>query len=901
MKKKFEILLIEGKKCNVDCILNLMDSQNGYLSFQITHVDLLTSAVEFVDKNNADLIVLIIDHKKNDKLDDVRNIIKEIPEIPLVVLVSGDDIETGKTSQNIGAQDYIIQETITFDLLSMAFFCSIERHAVKESFKKKEQQYIQSSIDTLTASIAIINSHGDILFTNRTWSESVNSGVLGCKEISITTNYLKECDHISGSDTKTAAAIAAGIRAVIKGKNTFFQVEYAGQTTPFERWFSCQVAPFSNNPQRFIITHEEITNRKLTEGSLKIDKNWLQVLTDASPNCIYVTDKKGKYIFVNQALADLYGLDKSQIIGRVNSELTCDYLKKNKTNSESSADASGTRTHSITPYRINSSYILPNGSVRWYGTISKSIQFPTEPDCTLHIATDMTELFNTQDELRNSEIRLRTILDAQSSKVVLLDSQRQVLWPNAKACETSGLSRQDLIGRKCYNVWNNKIVECELCPVEEALKKGKSSSIQQTTSDGHIWQIYGYPVRDEMGRVVGAVEVIDDITKQISLEGQLRQAQKMESLGTLAGGIAHDFNNILSGILGYAELAQEKANGSDTLTDYLNEIFGAGLRAAELTRQILTFSRHTNAELFPLKIKPVVQEAIKFLRPTLPTSIEFNIHIDGDFDKILADPTQIHQIIINLCTNASHAMEPYGGVLGVELTQVEIAPDNKTKLQPLKLGKYLKLAISDTGCGMSPDIISSIFDPYFTTKDLGVGTGLGLSVVHGIVQEYGGDILVDSTPGKGTLFTLFFPTVEKTTADNDQQKSESLPTGNEHILVVDDEPIILKLCSRILKKQGYRVTAENDSLKALERFKETPDSFDLVFTDVTMPKMTGDILAQEILTIRPKTPVILCTGYSLVVTEESIKQMGIRALLTKPIVKQRMISEVRGALDNEIA
>ncbi len=763
-----------------------------------------------------------------------------------------------------------------------------------------ELRILQSTIDALTTAVAIIDTNGEILLANRIWMESVKSIFSGLQDSSARLNYLGICDKASGPEANAAFSIARAIRSVTEGRNESCEIEYSWQTSDHPRWFTCRVATCSESPKRLIVIHEDISDRKLLEEDAVASKSWPQALVDGSPNCIYITDSKGRYVFANKALVDLYGIEKSQIIGKDNSELSCNYLTKNKAHSELMVETDKANNHRNTSLEVNASFVLPDRAVRWYSIITKPLPLPGVADAVLTIAIDLTTLCKAQDEIRNSELRLQATLDAQASRVVLLDSNRHVLWPNDKACKSAGLSRQKVIGRKCNQVWGGQLADCESCPVEEALRTGKSSSIQKTTINGHIWRIHGFPVRDDMGRVVSAVEVVEDITKYVSLEGQLRQAQKMESLGTLAGGIAHDFNNILTGILGYTELAQERAKGLDPLPEYLHEVYSAGLRATELTRQILTFSRRTNIELFPLQIKPVVEEAIKLLRPTLPTTIEFNIHLEPNLKQILADPTQIHQIIINLCTNASHAMEPYGGVLGIELVQVELDSGSIEQMHSLRPGKYLKLSISDTGCGMSPEIVSSVFDPYFTTKDLGEGTGLGLSVVHGIVNEYGGDIQIDSTPGEGTTFTLFFPIVDKSTADSAAAIQEYLPTGTERILIVDDEPIILKLCTRILSKQGYQVIGETDSLKALASFKENPHAFDLVITDVTMPKMTGDVLATKILALRPEIPVILCTGYSRVVSEESVKKIGAHSLLIKPVVKQLMISEVRKALDNEV-
>ena len=391
------------------------------------------------------------------------------------------------------------------------------------------------------------------------------------------------------------------------------------------------------------------------------------------------------------------------------------------------------------------------------------------------------------------------------------------------------------------------------------------------------------PFPDQENRRV--VVVHENITSQEKAREELRQAQKMESLGILAGGIAHDFNNILSAMLGYTKLIMDDVSDNESLQEDLNEIYRAGLRAAELVRQILTFSRRVDWDPHPLNPGIIIKEALRLLRSTLPTTIEIQQNIDKGLKSILADPVQIHQIIMNLCTNAAHAMEPDGGVLTVTFKQKQ-----------MDSGDFLELTVGDTGCGMPPELIELIFDPYFTTKKLGEGTGLGLSVVHGIVEECGGKIITQSTPGKGTCFTIYFPCISDPVNEKNNGNKSILPGGSERILLVDDEPPITKLTTRILKGLGYDVTADTDSVKALERFRKKPDSFDLVITDMTMPKLTGETLAVEILKINPQIPVILCSGFTKQMTQEKANQIGIKAFIQKPIEKENLALSIRNVL-----
>lgn len=897
LNANIDILIVEKSADDAHHLMALMHSGSPG-QFHFTHVELLADAINVLNGNTIQLVLLNLTLHDSCGLDTLRRLLKAVPLMPVVVLFDSEDKATcieATTQGNV--HEFLVKDSITFDLLSRVIRYAIDCSHYQESLRATELQVLQNTIDALTIKTVIMDRSGDILAINGAWRTFTLTNEKRAKKVVAHPDYLKLCDQIFDKDAREAADFVAGIRSVLGGDIEIFEMEYSCPRPELTYWYYCRVTAVPGVDQKVMVTHEDITDRKLAEKSLKINEERLHALIDTSPNCVFVTDRQGRYVLVNQAIINLYGISQSEIIGKQNSELSCNYLTKIDTPVAPCGNEHGENGKRDLPIKIDASFVFPDGNVRWFSTIQREIVFPGASDCIVNIAMDVTEQCKAQDELHNSELRMRTILDAQMSKVVLLDPQRRILWLNNKACTDAGLSRQDTIGRDCVNIWKNQSTPCNVCVVNHALQTGEPFSKKKTTPDGKTCRVHGFPVRDDMGRIVSAVEVVEDITERITLEGQLRQAQKMESLGTLAGGIAHDFNNILSGILGYTELALEKSKKLPELTDNLNEVYRAGLRAADLTRQILTFSRRTDTELSPLKIEHIVREASKLLRSSLPTCIEFEVHIDRKLAMVLADPTQIHQVIMNLCTNASHAMEPYGGTLGIHLTQIEVEAGIDSISDTIAPGQYLKLSVSDTGSGMSPEIVALIFDPYFTTKDLGEGTGLGLSVIHGIVNEYGGAISVDSTPGQGSTFNLFFPTVQATSADNEQRNVESLPRGSEKILVIDDEATILKLFSRILERQGYPVTTENDSVRALERFKKDPEAFDLVLSDVTMPKLTGDQLAKEIKAIRPDIPVILCTGYRRMVSEESIKALGVDALLTKPVVKTLLVGEIRRILD----
>jgi len=369
----------------------------------------------------------------------------------------------------------------------------------------------------------------------------------------------------------------------------------------------------------------------------------------------------------------------------------------------------------------------------------------------------------------------------------------------------------------------------------------------------------------------------------------------MESIGTLAGGIAHDFNNILAAVIGYTEIALEDVKEDKTLSKNLQQVLKAGKRARDLVKQILTFSRQADQELKPVQVQTVAREALKLLRASLPTTIEIKHDIQNK-STVLADPTQIHQVLMNICANAGHAMQEKGGVLEIILENVELDSDFTAKHPDIKSGTYLKLIISDTGHGISPTVLEWIFDPFFTTKDKGEGTGMGLAVVHGIVKSHGGTIIVYSEPEKGSAFNVYLPVIGRD-LPTEIRTEKLLPTGTERILFVDDEQTIVNAGKRILESLGYEVVAMTSSIKALKLFKAQADGFDLVITDMTMPQMTGDNLAKELMGIRPDIPVILCTGFSAKIDKTKAMSLGIRAFVSKPILKRELAEVVRAILD----
>ena len=393
------------------------------------------------------------------------------------------------------------------------------------------------------------------------------------------------------------------------------------------------------------------------------------------------------------------------------------------------------------------------------------------------------------------------------------------------------------------------------------------------------------PTYEELEQRIQELEQAE--SKQKKLEGMLRHAHKMESIGTLAGGIAHEFNNILGIIIGNTELAMDDVPEWNPAKECLEEIQSASLRAKNVVRQILGFARKSVFKLIPVQIGPIIKESLKLIQASAPTTIEIRQDLSCASDTVMADPSQISQVFMHLCTNANNAMQEEGDVLEVKLEDAILDEKSAIRYQGLNPGNYVKLTVKDTGHGIDPKIIDRIFDPYFTTTSLAEGSGMGLAVVYGIVKHHKGAIRVESEPGKGTVFEVLFPLSEPE-AKHETKKPEALPTGSERILFVDDEESLLKIGQKMLNQLGYSVETKRNPIEALELVHSEPDRFDLVITDMAMPQMTGDKLAQKILSIRPDMPIILCTGFSEKIDNEKAKAMGIAAYVMKPIRKMEI-------------
>jgi PAS domain S-box-containing protein len=508
-------------------------------------------------------------------------------------------------------------------------------------------------------------------------------------------------------------------------------------------------------------------------------------------------------------------------------------------------------------------------------------------------------------QVYQSEERFRSVTESATDAILSTDSSGTILSWNCGAQTLFGYTQDEIVGRALTTLMPERYHN--ICA-----DMSSAAATGQQSPRGKMVEVHGLrrdgsevPVelslsswRTDQGAFFSAI--IRDITERTRLETQLRQAQKMQAIGTLAGGIAHDFNNMLAAIMGYTELALLDIERDSTVWTELQRVLTAGHRAKGLIGQILAFSRQTTVERTPLECHLLVKDALTLLRGALPSTIEMHQVMEPNTGFILADPTQIHQVLINLCTNAAHAMQDTGGVIEVHLAPFEVTADDTALVPALQPGPYVRLVIRDTGHGMTPETMERIFEPFFTTKKKGEGTGMGLAVVHGIVTSHGGVITVESVLGQGTTFAVYLPRMVRTMASPIPEE-EPLPKGKERILFIDDEEPLARLGHAMLERLGYDVVVCTSSPEALNTFRATPQGFDLVITDHTMPTMTGEVLAREVRSIRADIPIILCTGFSRTMTAERARTLGIDAFVLKPMMIHDLSKVIRQVLGHDTA
>ncbi|MBU0675467.1 MAG: ABC transporter substrate-binding protein [Proteobacteria bacterium] len=522
---------------------------------------------------------------------------------------------------------------------------------------------------------------------------------------------------------------------------------------------------------------------------------------------------------------------------------------------------------------------------------------------TKHLTAEIAERKQAEDALRENQIIFQAFLENSPVYIFFKDHEIRSLMLSKNYEQLLGMPLESILGRTMDDLFPSDLAKSMIEADKQILRKGKNITVVEEF-DGRTYETTKFLISldNKPNMLAGFTLDITDRKKAEEekdiLQAQLLHTQKMEAIGTLSGGIAHDFNNILAAILGYADMAKDDIPDWSPAKHQIEEVLKAGNRAKELVKQILAFSRKAEHKRVPVQFDSVIKEVLNFLRASIPTTIDIKLNIASSCGNTLADPTQLHQVLMNLCTNAAQAMEEDGGVLSINLSTVDIKNDAFDAKSTLKPGPYILLVVSDTGVGIEKEHLARIFDPYFTTKEFGKGSGMGLAVVHGIINNHGGMITVESSLGQGTTFKTYFPKIEEETEDLEVSETSPYPGGNEKILIVDDDVSLATLTQKRLEMLGYKTTAMTSSTEALELFRAESNDYNLVITDQTMPTMTGEQLAKELLNLRPDIPIIMCTGYSSKIDADKANSIGIRAFIIKPVDTKELSRMVRKVLDS---
>ncbi|MGD0663199.1 MAG: PAS domain S-box protein [Syntrophorhabdales bacterium] len=707
---------------------------------------------------------------------------------------------------------------------------------------------------------------------------------------------------------------------------------------PLGRWF--KVSSFQTEPGRFAVVFTDITEHKQAEETLRESEMRFRSVLENSQDVIYRQNiETGRYEYVSPSVETVTSFPAEWFlttdVETVRSKIHPDDMASMRAALASLEGAGKAKVE----YR----WQTKSGDWRWLSNHMSLVK--DDAGATLYrdgSIRDITERRRADEALRESEVKYRNLFlnmteEVHFWKLVRDESGEIKTWrvvdanpPALKTWERKSL--EDTVGRTADEIYPGA-TDHYMAVVQKIMKENVPYSFDDyfpppvdkyfrftsvplgeyfITTGADITgvkkaQVALQKAHDELELRVqerteelrAAYEKLKKETEERSkAEEQLRQAQKMEALGTLSGGIAHDFNNILAAIVGFTELIGGRIDKGSRDAHRIDRIMEASTRGRDLVQQMLTFSRKAEQEKKPLRVSSIVKETVKLIRATTPTTISIKVNTMSESDLILGDPTQIQQVLMNLCTNAAYAMREKGGSLDIDLNDFSVSASNEDP-DGIKPGLYVKLTVRDTGTGIPGDIMDKIFDPFFTTKKLGEGTGLGLSVVHGIVKHSNGHITVESELGRGSTFTVYFPKITGE-LETGEASDDELLTGSERILFVDDEEALVEMGEDILAELGYEVTSRMNGREALALLKEDPSRFDLVITDQTMPEMTGVELAKEVLAIRPDMPMIMCTGFSYVVDADKARAAGIKAFTMKPLTKREIAKTIRTVLDEQI-
>ncbi len=800
----------------------------------------------------------------------------------------------------------------------------------QEELRDSEAAKQAAILNALPAHIALLDAQGDIVSVNAAWRQFASENGLIGGTCGLGLNYLEVCDHARGANATEARAAAAGIRSVLAGA-PFFSLEYPCHSPTVPRWFLMTVTPLAEaRVHGAVVMHLDISERRRIEGELKEARvaavvregeRRFDFLTDTVPLIIWTARPDGAVDYFNKAWFAYSGLTLAE---------SKDLGWRAVVHPDDLAGCVARWRHACATgedYEIEYRFRrAADGAYRWFlgrasarcnqqGKILQWLGTGTDIDdrkraeaelrsaqveLEHRVAARTAELSSANQALQRQQTEMRVLVDLMPAMIAFKDADNVFRRVNQQLAQSLGKSVAEIEGKPSVEVFPIDAARFD-ADDRKVIESGRAEKgLVKCSHDAEgreVWhQIDKVPVCDPQGRPIGLVIMAQDITARKQLEEQFRQAQKMEAVGTLAGGIAHDFNNILAAISGYTELSILMLKENPEVREHLGAVLQAANRATDLVRQILTFSRQQPISRRPIPLQPIVGECLKLLRATLPTTIAFDTALAADAPVVLADATQVHQVMMNLGTNAWHAMKDASGRLKVTLERCVVDAALAASQPHLRPGVYARVSITDDGCGMDEATQRRIFEPFFTTKMPGAGTGLGLAAVHGIMDSHDGAILVTSQPGEGTAFHLYFPAY---TAEVPAIAADAGPTPRgrgERILVIDGEELLSWIMEQALSKLGYAVEVATQPEAALALVRAEPRRFALVITDQTMPGMTGMALASELRRLNPEQLIILTTGYSVSLTPERLQAAGIARLLLKPTTLDALGSAVHAIL-----
>jgi PAS domain S-box-containing protein len=899
MKLKLRILIIEDSENDTLLVLNQMEEGNYDIEYK--RVETAEGMRAALKEKPWDIILSDYQMPLFNGLEALTVLKESGMDIPLIVVSGAIGEEVAVETMRNGARDYIMKNNL------QRLLPAVERE-LRESKSRREQKRLQMlqkkaearlhlqgmALEAAANCLVITDKEGVILWTNHAFTDL--TGYTVEEAIGKNPRILKSGENGPGFYEHMWQTILSGKiwhgETLNRRKNGTLYTE------------EMTITPVNNQKEEishFIAVKQDITERKKAEEKirkahhqLKRALKFTEVLFSAVPIPLFFKDREGRYIEVNEPFCEILGFTPEYYKGKTVLELWPDefaqvYHKKD-------LELISYPEKQIYESRVQDK----NGVVRpviW----SKNVFFDEHGQAAGIIGAfqDISERVRAEEALSASRNWLDKIINTIGDPIFVKDREHRWILLNEAFFKFMGYNRNELIGKSDYDFFPPNEADVFWEKDEIVLTTGKENINEEEITDagGVVHTIITKKAlyTDEKGdkQIVG---VIRDITEQKSLEEKILQLQKMEAIGTLAGGIAHDFNNILSGIFGFSELAKDHLQDPDRAKKDIEQIIKGAQKAADLVQQILTFSRKSTHKKQPISIFHIVKESLKLLRSIIPVTIQIKENISSRA-TVMADPSKIHQVIMNLCINAYHAMPETGGILSIGLKEITFSQEDCIPGGVTDPGRFLRLEVSDTGHGIEAPLLQKIFEPYFTTKEPEKGTGLGLAVVLGIVQEYKGHIHVYSEPNQGTTFHVYLPIIDKTADPSVQAKTEQPMVGSESILLIDDETDLLGAVKELLEDLGYTVTAFENSVNALEAYDGSPNDFDIVVTDMTMPEMTGLELANRVLQIRPDQPIVLCTGHSELINKEKALTMGISAYYEKPVIIRDLVKVIRSVID----